>query len=525
MPKQIKSQESRQWRLLMVYNLYRMLSFFLFIGLYSYNPTPVFYSDLFFSILSAYFVFTLIFTYWGQWRVLRFEKQIGISGTIDIFALASMLVLICNMRSGQGILLNVTIAALSILVPGRLAVYFASLASCLLLCGNLVQYLIYNQKDLGIFYYSGIYGAGFFATALTAWYLSNWVRLSEQLAQRRSDELIGMQRINEYIVERLHSGIIYVDEHKEIILINSAARAFFGLSKSNHVVELKQISPLLAEQFDRFIVKTRQKERIAQVLIEEPFLRLHFFSIVVADNPAVLIIAEDMTYIAQQAQQLKLAALGRFSASIAHELRNPLGAIAHAGQLLGENELLNKEDRRLKELIVNNCERMNGVIKNVLQLSRREKAQPQTNEVRSFLEQFVRYFSHNNSCELIINVPKKTLFIVFDKSQLEQILVILCDNAIKHGQDETGVAHIVISAKSAAHRVSISVSDSGVGVPVEHQDSIFEPFFTTLRNGTGMGLFIARDLCEINQARLSLVKVSKGCSFSITQHPSDELLL
>jgi two-component system sensor histidine kinase PilS (NtrC family) len=524
MVRQTKKIENRQWHLLLVYNLYRVLSIFLFIGIYCYTP-DAFHLRLFFCILGVYFLCTLVFIYWGQRRVLRFETQILISGTVDVVALSSMLSLICNMRSGQGILLNVTIAALSILVPGRLTVFFAALASCLLLAGNIVQLVFYNQRDLGNFYYSGIYGAGFFATALTAWYLSNWVRQSEDLAQRRSEELVGMQRINEYIIERLHSGIIYVDEKQRVLLINSAAREFFGLNRAYPTLQLEQISPALVEKFVNFMSKTTKKELIAQAVLDEPFLRVHLFSIVVASKPAVLIILEDMTYISQQAQQLKLASLGRFSASIAHELRNPLGAIAHAIQLLGEEVELNAEDKHLKELIINNCQRMNGVIKNVLQLSRREKAKPEIIEMEPFLEQFKQNFCHYNQCDLIISIPKRKLIIVFDKSQLEQILIILCENAIKHGQDESGTTHIIISAKGTARKVSIIVSDSGRGVAPEYHDTVFEPFFTTLRNGTGMGLFIARDLCEINQARLNLMKVSKGCSFAITQNPSDELLL
>jgi len=494
--------------------------------MYSYTPNPVPYTKLFFSILIIYFFCTLTFLYWGQKRVFSCDKQVFISGTIDVIALAAMLSLICNMRSGQGILLNVTVAALSILVPGRLAVFFAALASCLLLCGNVVQLLVYNQKDLSNFYDSGIYGAGFFATALTAWYLSNWARMSENLARRRSDELAGMQRINEYIVERLHSGIIYVDEKEEIMLINSAAREFLSLNNREQIMHLEEISKQLSDKFSIFLAKAKQKEGMAQAIIEDPFLRVHFFSIVISDKPAVLIILEDMTYIAQQAQQLKLAALGRFSASIAHELRNPLGAIAHAAQLLGEDEDLNKEDQRLKKLITNNCERMNGVIKNVLQLSRREKSKPQVNDIKIFLEQFKHTFCHNNPCDLMIKTPKSKLVIVFDKSQLEQILIILCENAMKHGKDDAGMVHIVIVAKATKSSVMLSVSDSGTGVPLDLQDTIFEPFFTTLRQGTGMGLFIARDLCEINQARLTLVKGSKkGCTFSITQNTSDEILL
>lgn len=523
--RQIKDTEDRQWRILLVYDLYRILSVVLFLGIYLFSFINKSHSLLFFSILFVYFIFALLFLYFWKAKNPWFDKQVFISGTIDVIAVSSMLSIIGNMQSGYGILLNVTIAALSILVPGRLAIFFASLASCLLLCGSFLQFIVNNQ-DLGTFYYSGIYGAGFFATALTAWYLSNWVRMSERLAQYRSYELASMQKINEYIVERLHSGIIYVDIGKQVKLINSAAMHFLGMNKQSSEINLHQISPLLADKFDDFLVKSKKNERMAQTIIEEPFLRVHFFSTAVANNPEVLIILEDMTYIAQQAQQMKLASLGRFSASIAHELRNPLGAIAHAAQLFGDVEPLNEEDGRLKQMIINNCERMNGVIKNVLQLSRRQQSQPQINEIASFLEVFKKDFCHNNICDLKIKLPKnKQISVFFDKSQLEQILVILCENAMQHGRDEHGTVNIVISAKSVSNKIVLTVSDSGPGIPAEYRDNIFEPFFTTLRSGTGMGLFLARDLCEINQARLNLVKSNKGSSFAITLNPSDELLI
>lgn len=524
--RQLKNPEIRQWRILLVYNIYRIVSVFLFLGIYYFSYIDKLYPLLFFCIASGYLVFALIFLYFWYKRVLSFDKQVFLSGTIDVIAVSSMLSIIGNLQAGYGILLNVTIAALSILVPGRLAIYFASLASCLLLCGNALQFFIYNQKDLSIFFYSGIYGAGFFATAITAWYLSNWVRMSENLARHRSYELAGMQKLNEYIVERLHSGIIYVDEGKQIKLMNSATRQFFNLSKHHSIQNLNQLSDLLVTKFDGFLSKTKQNERLAQTIIEDPYLRVHFFSTSVANKPEVLIILEDMTYIAQQAQQLKLAALGRFSASIAHELRNPLGAIAHAVQLFGDNEHLDEENARLKQLIINNCERMNTVIKNVLQLSRRQQSQPQVNDLATFLERFKQDFSHSKYCDLRIKLPKnKQLSVVFDKSQLEQILVILCENAIQHGRDPEGNVHIVIAAKSSLNKITLTVGDSGPGIPPEHRDNIFEPFFTTLRSGTGMGLFIARDLCEINQARLNLVKSNKGCCFAITVNPSDELLI
>lgn len=520
----VRAPKNRQWRTLLTYNFYRLVSIGLFLIIYFYSVNTEPYPLLFFSILYLYFMCILLFFYVGHIRSPRFEQQVLISGTIDVIISAILLSMIGNMRSGQGILLNVTIAALSILAPGRLAIYFASLASCLLLCGNVWQFITTNSKDLGTFYYSGIYGAGFFATALTAWYLSIWVRTSEHLAQVRSEELAGMQKINEYIVGRLHSGIIYADKSQHITLINSAAKEFFNLDKKQTPHHLLQLSPLLSIKFDDFLSKRRPIEG-GQTTIDEPYLKVHFFSTEIADNPAVLIMLEDMTNIAQQAQQLKLASLGRFSASIAHELRNPLGAIAHAVQLLGDEGKLHQEDARLKQLIIKNCDRMNGVIKNVLQLSRREQAQPELNELSSFLTQFNLSFCHYNPCNITIKLPKKKSYLVFDKSQLEQILVILCENAIQHGKDEHGEVHITISVKAQQYKIAITVADSGAGVLPELRDTIFEPFFTTLPSGTGMGLFIARELCEINQARLNLARTQTGTAFVITQNLMDEVLL
>ena len=518
--------EDRPWRMLLVYDIYRLISVILFLGIYIYGPVYKPHSYLYFSILFLYFIFGLMFLYFWQSRSLSFVNQVLLSGTIDIVAISTMLNIIGNLKSGYGILLYVTIAALSILVPGRLAIFFASMASFLLIGGNTMHYFATYQNDLGTLYDSGIYGAGFFATALTAWYLAKWVYLSETLAQKRSDELAGMQKINEYIVERLHSGIIYVDEHKHVKLINSAARTFLEVSKTNLPLKLQDISPQLAQKCDTFLGRIKQNVDSAQVVLEEPYLKVHLFSTHAAANPAVLIILEDMTNIAQQAQQLKLASLGRFSASIAHELRNPLGAIAHAIQLVGEDGKLSEEDARLKQLVIKNCDRMNGVIKNVLQLSRRQKSQPQTIDIELFLEQFKQEFCSHHACEMDLRLPKdKPLHLVFDKSQLDQILIILCDNAMVHGKDEQGKVTIIIALKISTDRTTLTVSDMGPGIPEELKNDVFEPFFTTLRSGTGMGLFIARDLCEINQARLNITNSSKGTCFAITINPSDEPLI
>lgn len=461
-------------------------------------------------------------------RIFQFNRLVLFSGIIDVIAMSVLLIIIGDLYISYGILLNIAIASLSIMIPGRIAIFFAALATCFLLFGITMSFLEGSRHDITIFFYSGVYGAGFFATALTAWYLASRVRISESLALARSEELAGVQKINEYIVERLHSGIIYVDEHQQIKLMNSSARKFFSLKYQKPPLFLRDVSIELAEKCHKFVKKTRQVEKVGQSFIQNPNLRIHFFSTEVAKKPAILITLDDMTFISQQAQQLKLASLGRFSASIAHELRNPLGAISHAIQLLGDGTALDDADLRLKQMIENNCERMNGVIKNVLQLSRRQQSHPQLIDIGMFLIQFREDFQHSNpeSSHISIKFPKKSPWlVVFDKSQLEQVLFILCDNALKHGRVLGDKVKISISVKSHGNKTILVVSDSGTGIPNEYQETIFEPFFTTLINGTGMGLFIARDLCEINQAQLHLMKTKKGASFAITINPSDELLL
>lgn len=517
---------TRQSRLLLIYNIYRLVSILIFLGIFLYNSSPYIQPILYYVLLGSYFLMGLFFFYLRSKTNLRFESQVLLTGTLDILMITVFLMVLGVLQTGFGILLNVAIATLSIMVPGRLAIYFAALATCNLLTASTGQYLLSGSKSLTIFFYSGIYGTGFFATALTAWYLSNWVRASETIAMHRSQELAGLQRINEYIVDRLHSGIVYVDIEGQVKLINAAAKEFFKRSPLDEINRLSDLSLNLHDKFLFFLTKSEITERTAQTTLTDPYLKVHFFLTTLGQHPAVLIILDDMTGVAQQAQQLKLASLGRFSASIAHELRNPLGAISHAVQLLGEGESLSEEDAHLKQMIINNCQRMNGVIKNVLQLSRRQQAKPETIDLLPFLKSFKKDFCQTNECQFQISTPEQAHpSLIFDKSQLEQILVILCENAMQHGRDNKGLVRISVSIKVNHREIMIQVSDKGKGVPKEIQNDIFEPFYTTVRSGTGMGLFLARELCEINQASLRLLDEEKGHCFAILVSTSNELLI
>lgn len=515
----------RQWQLLLIYNVYRFFCVAFFLMFFFYPVTNL-QRFLYLFLIFIYFLIGLFLFYFCKKRSFQFEKQVLISGAVDILFIAVLTSFIGDMRSGFVILLNVTVAALSILVPGRLAIFFAALASCVLLGISFIEYMYGKTHTLIFFYSSGMHGAGLFATALTAWYLAHRVRISESIAAHRSSELASMQRINEYIVERLHSGVIYVNSERQIHLINTAAKQFFNVQPDHNYETLAELSVALDEKCVRFLTRIEQDARPVQSFIETPYLRIYFFASSIDYQTAILIFLEDLSSVTQQAQQLKLAALGRLSASIAHELRNPLGAIFHAVQLLGETDHLNEQNLRLKQLIINNCNRMNGVIKNILQLSRREQSQPKTIDFFSFITQFKHDFCIYNQCDIIINVPdKQSAFFVFDKSQLEQILVILCENSMQHGRNDLNEVKITITLKQSDSVTEIIFCDKGVGIPSHLQNDIFEPFFSTVRTGFGMGLFIAKDLCEINQARLAMIPSTTGSCFMIILNQTCEMPL
>ena len=224
------------------------------------------------------------------------------------------------------------------------------------------------------------------------------------------------------------------------------------------------------------------------------------------DGPA-LIFLEDATVMNARVQQSKLASLGRLSASIAHEIRNPVGAMSHAGQLLAESEALGQHDLRLTEIIRTNSERVSHIIDNVLQLSRRESSQPEMLAVGPWLNDFAAEFGRTlelNEGEISVLKVPDDLAVRMDPSHLRQILWNLCDNAVKYASETGGILVELEAGRTAQQgHPYLEVLDRGHGVDPATLDKIFEPFFTDKHGGTGLGLYISKELCELNRAVLS----------------------
>ena len=241
-----------------------------------------------------------------------------------------------------------------------------------------------------------------------------------------------------------------------------------------------------------------------------------------------LVFLEDAAEVRQRAQQLKLASLGRLTGSIAHEIRNPLGAISHAGQLLSESPDISAQDRRLTQIISEHSQRMNNIIEDVMAIGRRKPAIAESFPLYVWLNEFLAELKERKGlgdadidCEPIPG----DLLIRMDKDQLHQVLWNLCENALRYSR-EAPLLSFACGRTPGAARPFIDIQDSGPGMSSEIAEQIFEPFYTGEKNGTGLGLYIARELCESNQASLNLVSSDAGgCRFRIQfAHPDRQQL-
>ena len=372
---------------------------------------------------------------------------------------------------------------------------------------------------------SAILGMGFFLTSYSANVLATRLRSTEDLAASRAADLENLARLNQQIIERMQSGIIAVDQAHTVRLINESAKQFLGLEQDLVGQPLQLISPDLQTAYQRW---RDDRDSLSTLLIlNNNEVRVGIAQItrdnLLSTEATSLIFLDDASKMRQQAQGMKLESLGRLAASIAHEIRNPLGAISHAGQLLKESDALNKSDSRLSEIIQTQSARMNDIIENVLSISQRQLPNIEAIDLKPWLQRFIQelvdhtelstdeiQLQHSDECETVF----------MDHTQLHQVLWNLCQNAMRYSQH---TPKIVLSSGALVSngRPYLDVKDSGRGMTEAQEQQLFEPFFTTEAKGSGLGLYIARELCEMNQASLTLKSNTEaGCCFRIVfPHP------
>ncbi|MFO1430166.1 MAG: ATP-binding protein [Candidatus Competibacteraceae bacterium] len=532
-----------QWTVFRAFNFYRLILVLLLVGIFLLDEGNRFFgkaNSLLFLGTAVVYMVLVVLAIVGSYRrrpLLRVQAQV--QTIVDLIALGLLVHASGNIGSNLSILMVTAVAASGILLPLYSALAMAALAFLILLgytfsmvaasftaagatslwSGRFGAYLQTYDADWERL---GILGASCFIAALLTYTLAERSRRTEALARQRSQQLLEMAQINQAIVQHLHSGIIIVDQSARVRLMNDTAHRLLNHAESAEGVALETLSPPLQQRLSQWLGSGVYSTKPFRQAGHLPELTVSFSEFGRKRLKDTLIALEDSSLMVQRLQQLKLAALGRMTASIAHEIRNPLTSISHAAQLLQESSTVSPGDRRLGQIVHDNAKRANKIINTVLELSRREGARPENIALETWLEEFHREFLNNHrqyqpQIEWVIEPPE--LRVYFDPLHLHQVLWNLCNNACVHGPSKDGPVRLRLVAGPGKADAGpwLDVYDEGPGIPEADNSKIFEPFFTTKTQGTGLGLYISREICEANNAQLQYIRPATGGScFRIT---------
>ena len=504
------SKLALDWRVLGILNLYRVLVPLVLVSLYSLGGGRGLAVDsprLFFSAALFYLVFGLFSVILVRNRLGSAYLQTILQATLDIIVLMLLLHACGGVASGLGLLLLVPVGSLAFLLPPQSALFLAAVTIISVLA-HTVWLQLTGRVDINAYATAGLLGVVLFTLAAAASFVATSMHQSDALVRQKDLDLANLAELSQYIVQHLRESLLVVDAADKIRLINESAAEILGDEHAVPGALVGEVSPRLLYSLSTWRHSERDQGPPSSFVAADGarLIQPHFAPLGDFEPGPTLIFLEDTSLMAERVQQSKLAALGRLSASIAHEIRNPVGAMSHAGQLLAESPVMGADERRLTDIIRNNSERVSTIINNVLQLSRREATKPTRLMLGDWLEDFLDEFCETMQvpmARIAVHEDARDLEVRIDPSHLHQVVWNLCDNAMKYGEARDGISlEIRLSRLNPSSRPCLEIADRGPGIETTAADRIFEPFFTGRKGGTGLGLFIARELCQLNRAIL-----------------------
>ena len=440
---------------------------------------------------------------------LRRRPMVHVAAQIafDLVLISALMIASGGLRSGLVVLYLLPLAGASLLLPTVPVFFVCSLAVITILLDTLARTLTAAGAEASLFE-AGLYGAMMFAITALLRLLAQRLAAQEQLAQERGRNLHNQLAINRLVIAQLEQGVVVVDADTRVRANNRAARVLIGMKPEAQLTgerlgDFGHLSPLVTA-YRRWLAGESGAGARTPSVVELPDLRLRarFVQPAAVDSGEFLIFLEDQRALDERAQQLKLASMGRLTASIAHEIRNPLAAISHASQLLIE-DAHDAGLQRLAAIVRENTARLNRLVDDILRVARREAPLGDVIELAAFLAEWLQEFVRDRpqaEGRIALEAPSAAE-VKFERSHLRQVLYNLVDNALRYASDAPGAVRLRVANEGG--RVALWVLDDGPGVAESARPSLFEPFHTTHAAGTGLGLYIAREFCVANQCQMA----------------------
>ncbi len=509
-----------KWYQLRLFNYFRSSLALFFITLYlngwlfqlvrsEYTHAELFITTCFIYLVTSSLFFTTIY-----YRKPGINTQVIVHTLVDICCITVLMHATGGIRTGLGMLLIISISMTSLFLQKKTTILFAAIAT-LAIIAEQVYSQVTHVNYTPAFTQAGLLGILIFTSAFLTIYTAKKLKESEKKAEETSVELETIVQMNEHIIRSMRTGILVIKNNGQILMANNAALELLGNITVDPQTNIKDISAELYKRFIDWNHNTIQNHQPIQQPQGLPVLQPGFSHIDITNNPdekphgRTLIFLEDATKLTQRFQQIKLASLGRLTASIAHEIRNPLAAINHAGQLLGETST-DESDKKLTNIINIQTKRLNNIVENVLQLSRQQRGTPEVINLYQWLLQFREECiatHHLQASQIKIQIDPQSIEILFDSNQLHQVMWNLCSNAINHSnrQHSTIMINIQGEIDDNTRQPYIDIIDNGPGIDKDTQALIFDPFFTTSSEGTGLGLYITKEVIESNRAKIRYI--------------------
>ena len=371
---------------------------------------------------------------------------------------------------------------------------------------------------------AGLAGVGFFVITVLAGELAG--RLArEELTARGSLEMARQQaQLNRLVIEEMQDGVLVVDRRGRVRAANPAARRLLapsGMSRPAPFqlrgVEAWESLVKAAEQafvegtwpeagrdvglrFDvgaGGVARPAQSQRTLRVRVR--FTRQHEPDPRSSEEFCVLFL-EDVRNMQARTRQERLAAMGRVSVGIAHEIRNPLAAISQANALLSE-DATDPAQRQLMRMVTDNVERLKRIVDDVMEVAPGTPQEVGVIDAHALVAGVCADWARaadlpaGEGGVLRIELPEQAIGVVFDAEHLRRVLVNLLDNALRHSSREAGAIQLRLDSRHES-QAFLSVASDGAPISPDVEPYLFEPFFSTRSRGSGLGLYICRELCE-----------------------------
>ncbi|AMO97337.1 his Kinase A domain protein [Collimonas fungivorans] len=529
------------WRTLQTFNVTRIVVAMVMLAyLSTQSKNETWFSQLFTNpqTCSVYLLCAAIFTLVTAYYHRHYMAQIVLPITVDMIAVSILYIGAGGAKGGLAILYLFPLAGAAILAPLLVALLFVSIATMVLLAESGYQ-ILQSAPDASSLQ-AGLYGGAFFFAVLVINRLADKLIKQEELATQRGRDLRVQMDINRIAIKDMGDGLLVVDPLGTLIMANPAAERMLGLSLSlldeeqqHKLSDYAMLAPITDALFawesragdlphavspavgEAVFVTIKHTDDLGQDAAAIDWsgrrelaahLKVRFAAVRMRElsEYRAVIFLQDVSEIENQAQQLKLAAMGRLTASIAHEVRNPLASISYAATLLAE-EATDEAEARLLTIIEDNVARLNRMIEDILKLSRKAQRQLEPILLAPLLQDIVRDFRQTHAVapaaiDLQIDAAERQS-VWFDPLHLREVVTNLLSNAVRYASGQPGGMRLQVMS-SVAGRLELHVQDDGEPISPAVRAHLFEPFYTTSSKGTGLGLFLARELCLNNGALL-----------------------